>query len=330
MDIMDQLRENVKGQGIRIVFPEGNDKRIQMGAIKLHNEGEVEPILLGEEEEILKVAKENDLDLSGIQIIDPKKYEDMDRMVEEFVKIRKGKATEEDAKKAMLDPTYLGTMMTQLGIFDGMVSGAVHSTGETVRPALQIVKTRPGYSRISGSMLMLGPNGERYIFSDVAIMMKPDAQELAEVAIVSAQTAQEFGIEPRVAMLSFSTKGSAENEDTIKVIRATEIAQEMNPDLKLDGELQFDAAIAPEVGSLKAPDSKVAGTANVFIFPDLQAANIGYKIGQRLGGYEAIGPILQGLNKPISDLSRGCNAEEVYKLTLVTANQAVQGRKNKQ
>ncbi len=324
MDIIDQLRENIRGKGVKIVFPEGTDKRIQAGAIRLKSEGEIEPILLGNAQQIADVAKANNLDLTGISIVDPMLYSGSEELIREFMAVRKGKATREVAARLMKDTTYFGTMMVYLGHYDGMVSGAVNSTGDTVRPALQIIKTKPGHSRISGSMLMLGPNGERYIFSDVAINMKPDAQELAEIAVVSAATAREFGMDPKVAMLSFSTKGSAENEDTVKVVRATELARGIAPDLNLDGELQFDAAIAPEVGTLKAPGSPVAGYANVFIFPDLQAANIGYKVGQRLGGYEAIGPILQGLNKPISDLSRGCNVEEVYKLTLVTANQAVQ------
>lgn len=219
---------------------------------------------------------------------------------------------------------YFGTMLVYTGKADGLVSGAVFSTGDTVRPALQIIKTRPGVSRTSGAMLMLGQNGEKYMFADIAINITLEPQELAEVAVETAKTARIFDIDPKVAMLSFSTMGSAKHELAERVAEATKIAKELAPDLALDGEMQFDAAIAPEVGAKKAPNSPVAGKANVFIFPDLQAGNIGYKIAQRLGGYEAIGPILQGLNMPISDLSRGSNEEDIYKLSLITAAQALE------
>jgi phosphate acetyltransferase len=205
-----------------------------------------------------------------------------------------------------------------------MVSGAIHSTGDTVRPALQIIKTKPGVSRTSGAFLMVrGRDQEKYLFSDCAINVNPSAQELAEIAVESAKTAELFDIEPKVAMMSFSTKGSAKSPEVEKVAEATKIAQELAPDFLIDGELQFDAAYIPGVAQLKAPDSQVAGQATVFVFPELQSGNIGYKIAQRFGGFEAIGPILQGLNKPVSDLSRGCNEEDVYKLSIITAAQSL-------
>ena len=211
-----------------------------------------------------------------------------------------------------------------MGLADGMVSGAVHSTGDTVRPALQIIKTKPGVSRTSGAFLMVrGRDQEKYLFSDCAINVSPNAQELAEIAVDSAKTAELFDIDPKVAMLSFSTKGSAKAPEVDKVVEATKIAQELAPNYQIDGELQFDAAYVASVGQLKAPESPVAGKATVFVFPDLQAGNIGYKIAQRFGGFEAIGPILQGLNKPVSDLSRGANEEDVYKLSIITAAQAL-------
>ena len=227
-------------------------------------------------------------------------------------------------EELLKDENYFGTMLTHMGITDGLVSGAIHSTGDTVRPALQIIKTKPGISRTSGAFLMMrGNEQEKYLFSDCAINVAPSPQELAEIAIASAETAKMFDIEPRVAMLSFSTKGSAKAEQADATIEATRIAKELAPELAIDGELQFDAAYNQSVAQLKAPESEVAGKANVFVFPDLQSGNIGYKIAQRLGNFEAIGPILQGLNKPISDLSRGCNEEDVYKLSIITAAQAL-------
>ena len=223
------------------------------------------------------------------------------------------------------DVNYFGTMMVQLGEAEGMVSGAAHTTGDTVRPALQIIKTKPGVSRTSGAMIMLGNNGEKYLFADIAINTSLDEQQIAEIAISSSETAKVFGIDPKVGLLSFSTNGSAVTPESEKMSKAAKLAKELAEkeglNIPIDGEMQFDAAISPQVARKKIPNSDVAGKAKVFIFPDLQAANIGYKIGQRLGGYEALGPILQGLNKPVNDLSRGCNEEDVYKLTILTANQ---------
>lgn len=323
MDLFESLKEKINGKDLKIVFPEGNEPRILGAAARLKKEGLLVPVLLGNAEEVKKAAADGGFDIEGIEIMDPENYDEFDAMVDSFVERRKGKATEEDARKMLKNVNYFGTMLTYMDKMDGMVSGAVHSTGDTVRPALQIVKTKPGVSRTSGSFVMIGPDGERYLFADCAINITLSDKEMAEVAVESAKTAELFGIDPKVAMLSFSTMGSAKSEESEKVQRATEMAKELAPELAIDGEIQFDAAIAPEVGKQKAPDSKVAGEATVFIFPSLEAGNIGYKIAQRLGKFEAIGPILQGLNKPISDLSRGCNEEDVYKLAIITAAQSL-------
>ncbi|MFC6323014.1 phosphate acetyltransferase [Companilactobacillus baiquanensis] len=318
MDLFDSLKNKIDGKNFTIVFPEGNEPRILRAALRLHNESVLKPILIGNKDEIAKVATEYSADLKDITIIDPETYADFDAMVESFVERRKGKNTKEQAEKMLKDNNYFGTMLVYMGKADGMVSGSVHSTGDTVRPALQIVKTAPGSSRISGSFIMQ-KGDERYMFGDCAININPNAQELAEIAVQTAKTAKLFDIDPKVAMLSFSTKGSAKSDEVTKVAEATEIAHKLAPEIELDGELQFDASFVPSVGAQKAPGSKVAGHANVFIFPELQSGNIGYKIAQRFGGFEAIGPILQGLNKPISDLSRGCNEEDVYKTAILTA-----------
>ncbi len=323
-DLFDGLKAKIAGKNLKIVFPEGIEPRIIGAAYRLQAEELVTPILLGSVEEISATLRARGLQSSLFTIIDPADYDHFDEMVESFVARRAGKVTEEQARDILLDVNYFGTMLVYMGLADGLVSGAVHSTADTVRPALQIIKTKPGVSRTSGAFLMVRAYGkEKYIFSDCAINIKPGAQELAEIAIDSAATATLFDIEPRVAMLSFSTNGSGASEDVTKVVEATQIAKDLRPDLKIDGEMQFDAAFVPEVGRLKFPDSQVAGNASVFVFPDLQSGNIGYKIAQRIGNFEAIGPILQGLNKPVSDLSRGSNEEDVYKLSIITAAQAL-------
>lgn len=322
MELMESLKAQIEGKNVRIVLPEGKEPRILEAASRLHKESILVPVLVGSVDAIKAVAAEKNIDIEGVEIVDPANYDEFDAMVDSFVERRKGKATVEDAKKKLLDENYFGTMLTYMGKVDGMVSGAVHSTGDTVRPALQIIKTKPGVSRTSGAFVMM-KGDTRYIFGDCAINIELDAEGLAGVAVESAKTAKMFGIDPKVAMLSFSTKGSAKHDLATKVEEATKLAHELDPELELDGELQFDAAIVESVGNQKAPGSKVAGHANVFIFPSLEAGNIGYKIAQRLGGFEALGPILQGLNKPITDLSRGCNAEDVYKLSIITACQSV-------
>lgn len=325
MDIWASLESKIKGKNITIVYPEGNDVRI-LGAVARHQkDGLLVPILVGEESEVKALAKENNIDLGAAQILNPKSYEGFEEMVQSFVERRKGKVDEQKARTMLLDPNYFGTMLVYMGKADGMVSGAIHSTGDTVRPALQIVKMAPGASRVSGAMVMM-KGEERYLFSDVAINITTDAQAMGEIAVVSANTAKTFDIDPKVALLSFSTMGSAVSPESEKVREATKIAQNLAPELPIDGELQFDAAFVERVGKQKAPNSKVAGHANVFIFPSLEAGNIGYKIAQRLGDFEALGPILQGLAKPINDLSRGCDEEDAYRLGIITAAQASEAK----
>lgn len=307
---------------MKIVFPEGLDERILVAVNNLAGNKVLKPIVVGNKEDIQAKAKELNLTLDGVDIFDPHTYEGMEELVQAFVERRKGKATEEQARKALLDENYFGTMLVYKGLADGLVSGAAHSTADTVRPALQIIKTKEGVKKTSGVFIM-ARGDEQYVFADCAINIAPDSQDLAEIAIESANTAQMFDIDPRVAMLSFSTKGSAKSDETDKVAEAVKIAKEKAPELTLDGEFQFDAAFVPSVAEKKAPDSDIKGDANVFVFPSLEAGNIGYKIAQRLGGFEAVGPILQGLNMPVNDLSRGCNAEDVYNLALITAAQAL-------
>ena len=322
MDIFEELTQKIKGKNIKIVFPEGEEERILKAVVRLKEENLITPIVLGKVSDVEKTAQKINKSLDGIKIIDPNTADHFDEMVEKFLEVRKAKNTKEDALRLLKDVNYYGTMLVKTKKANGMVSGAVHSTGDTVRPALQIIKTKPGVSRTSGAMIMLGKD-KRYVFADVAINITLNENELAEVAIETAKTAKLFGIDPKVALLSFSTKGSAKHELSTKVANAANIAKKLAPDLQLDGELQFDAAFVPSVGKQKAKDSNVAGYANVFIFPDLQSGNIGYKIAQRLGGLQAIGPILQGLNSPVSDLSRGCNEEDVYKIAIITAAQSL-------
>ena len=324
MDLFESLKDKINGKHLRIVFPEGEDPRVLGAAVRLAADGLVQAIVLGNPDKIQSLAAEKSWDLSKLTVRDPEHDELHDQMVTAFVERRKGKATQEQAEKIVQNANYFGTMLVYMKKADGMVSGAVHSTADTVRPALQIIKTRPGVHLVSGAFIMQRGRDERYLFADNAINIDPDADQLAEIAIESAKTAALFDIEPpRVALLSFSTKGSAKGPQVDKVVEATKKAHELAPDLALDGELQFDAAFVPTVAKQMAPDSKVAGEANVFIFPELQSGNIGYKIAQRFGGFEAIGPILQGLNQPVSDLSRGANEEDVYKLAIITAAQTL-------
>lgn len=324
LELFESLKSKVLGKNVRVVFPEGTEPRILGAVVRLQAENLVHPVLLGNVDEIKQSAKDHGFDVENIEIIDPSTYGEMEEMVAAFVERRKGKATEEQAREILKDENYFGTMLTHMGKVDALVSGAVHSTGDTVRPALQIIKTKPGVSRTSGAFIMMRGRGqEKYLFSDCAINVNPSAQELAEIAVESAKTAEMFDIDPKVALLSFSTKGSAKAEEVTKVAEATRIAKELAPQYEIDGEMQFDAAFVKSVADQKAPGSNVAGEASVFVFPELQSGNIGYKIAQRFGNFEAIGPILQGLNKPISDLSRGCNEEDVYKTAIITANQAL-------
>ncbi|WP_301107262.1 phosphate acetyltransferase [Sporosarcina sp.] len=321
-DLFDGIRAQLEGKGKTIVLPEGEDVRILEAAVHLQKEGIVTPVLLGNEEAVKKAAADGGYDISEIELIDPANASYREELAEKFTERRAGKATIEQAREQVKDVNYFGTMLIYTGRVDGLVSGAAHSTADTVRPALQIIKTKPGISKTSGAFIMMKEE-ERLIFADCAITVNPSAKELAEIAVESTKTAKAFGIDPRVAMLSFSTKGSAVTEETEKVVEAASIAKEMAPELLIDGEFQFDAAYIPAVAAKKAPNSVIKGDANVFIFPTLDAGNIGYKLTERLGGYEAIGPILQGLNGPVNDLSRGCSAEDVYKLSLITAAQSL-------
>lgn len=324
MSVFELFKKQVKNAKVkpRIVFPEGEDVRILDAATRLEAEGLVKVILLGSEDKIRSVAQENNFNLTNIRIIDPDNYPEFDQMCAKFVEVRHGKNTLEDAKKMLKQTTYFGTMLVKMGEADGMVSGAAHSTADTVRPALQIVKTAKGMHRVSGVMIM-ERGDERYIFSDCAMNIDPDSETLAEIGYQAVKIAKMIEIEPRVAFLSFSTKGSAQGEMVTKVVDAVKKFKEDHPDIPADGELQFDAAFVPSVGERKAPGSKVAGHANVFIFPELQSGNIGYKIAQRLGNFSAVGPVLEGLAAPINDLSRGASSEDVYLMGILTAAQAL-------
>lgn len=315
--IIDELKSKITGKGLRVVFPESHDERILEAASKLGEEGLLKPILIGNPIEI-----SSKFDLSTCEIIDPKNFEKYDEMVDSFVTRRKGKNTKEQALTMLLDENYFGTMLVYMKLADGLVSGATRSTGDTVRPALQIIKTKPGVSRTFGYFLMIRDQ-EKYIFGDCAINPNPTAEDLAEFAIESAKAAEMFGITPKVALLSFSTNGSAITDESEKMLKATKLAQAANSGYEIDGEMQFDAAFVPSVAAKKYPESAVAGKTNTFIFPDLNSGNIGYKIAQRLGNFEAMGPILAGLNSPVNDLSRGCDSHDVYNTAIITAAQVL-------
>ena len=329
--MFESMIETLKANLRKIVFTEGPDARILEAASRLKKDGFLTPILVGNVAEVTAAAKAGNFDIEGLEILDPATYPAMEEMVEKMVELRKGKLTADDCRKALSKGNYFGTMLVKMGYADALLGGATYSTADTVRPALQLVKTKKGAHLVS-SCFILVRGDEKLAMGDCAInidyqdtvdkdgnVVVSAAQKLAEVAIETAKTAKVFGIDPKVAMLSFSTKGSGKGGTVALSQQATAIAKEMAPDLALDGEMQFDAAVSPVVGQLKFPGSKVAGYANTFIFPCIEAGNIGYKIAQRLGGYEAYGPILQGLNAPINDLSRGCNADEVYKMAIITA-----------
>lgn len=328
MSLLDVLQEKLSGKNVRIVLPEGEDERVLAAAVELQATDYVTPVLLGNEANVKALAADKGFDIAQIELIDPATSDLKQELVEAFVERRKGKATEEQAQEMLQNVNYFGTMLVYTGKAQGLVSGAAHSTGDTVRPALQIIKTKPGVSKTSGIFFMI-KDDQQYIFGDCAINPTLEAQDLAEIAVESAKSAQSFDMSPRVAMLSFSTKGSAKSDDVEKVSTAVELAQEKIAEAQLedvivDGEFQFDAAIVPEVAKKKAPGAQIQGDANVFIFPSLEAGNIGYKIAQRLGGFDAVGPVLQGLNSPVNDLSRGCSTEDVYNLSIITAAQALQ------
>lgn len=310
--LIDELKKKLEGKNASIILPEGEDERVREAAKILKKEGIIEPIVLTDREEI-----------EGVKTINVHDY-DITEMVDAFVERRNGKIDAEGAKKLVLeDKNYFGTMLVYMKKASGLVSGACHSTANTVRPALQIIKMKKPFKKTSGVFVMM-KGTEKYIFTDCAINIAPTSEDIAENAIISYDTAKAFGIdEPKIALLSFSTKGSASSPEVDKVADALKLIKEQAPNLVIDGELQFDAAFVPKVGETKAKGSPVAGHANVFVFPSLEAGNIGYKIAQRMGGFEAIGPILQGLNSPVNDLSRGCSTEDVVALSYLTAAQSL-------
>lgn len=322
MALFEALNKKIVNTGVKIVLPEGIDERVLTAANRLAAEGNIGVIVLGNKDEINAKAESLNLMMKDITVIDPATSELMKEMIPAFVAKRNGKVTEDQAKEMLKNVNYFGTMLVEMGHAHGLVSGAMHSTADTVRPALQIIKTKPGVKRTSGVFIIFKDN-LRFIFADCAINVNPDSEALAEIAVQSAETAKNFGIDPKVAMLSFSSHGSAVTEESTKVANATKLAKEMAPELVIDGEIQFDAAVVPVVAQAKVPNSPLGGNANVFVFPTLDAGNIGYKIAQRFGKFEAVGPVLQGLNRPVNDLSRGCNADDVYYLALITAGQAV-------
>lgn len=331
MDILEKMRQRAKENPQRIVLPEGDEPRTLEAANQLLKEELAKIILIGNPEVINQMAKEKGYEyISKAIIVDPETNENMPTYAELLYNLRKSKGmTIEEATELAKNPLYLGCLMIKNGDADGELAGARNTTGNTIRPAFQILKTKPGVSVVSGAFLMLTPAtqlGENgfLVFADCAVNPCPTSEELAQIAVSTAETARILGgFNPRVAMLSFSTKGSAKHELVDKVTKATELAKELAPDLMIDGELQADAALIASVGALKAPNSKVAGKANVLVFPDLQAGNIGYKLVERFSGAQAIGPILQGIAAPVNDLSRGCSVDDIVKMVIITANQAM-------
>ena len=317
--LIDKLKANPR----KIVFTEGTDPRILEASARLLSGTFLTPILIGNEAEVQKAAEDAGFNIRGAIIIDPETYENMEAMVEKMVALRKGKMTAEECRATLKRGNYFGTMLVAMGEADALLGGATYSTADTVRPALQLVKTKPGNKIVSSCFIMVRPSatGDNDVLAmaDCAINIKPNEDELVEIAVETAKCAKLFGVDPKVAFLSYSTKGSGKGEDVDKMRNACAKAKEAMPGIPVDGEMQFDAAVSPTVGQLKFPGSPVAGYANTFIFPDINAGNIGYKIAQRLGGFDAYGPILLGLNAPINDLSRGCNAQEVYSMAIITA-----------
>ncbi len=332
MGLFEKLTAKAKSSRQRIVLPEGTEPRTLIAAARIIAEGIADIILIGNPKEIMDKA--NELKLTNIEkatLVDPNDEKVLDKYAPLFFELRKSKGISmDDARKTAANPLYLGCLMIKNGDADGQVAGALNTTGNVLRAAFQVIKTKPGINVVSGAFVMVLPEGSAFgtngllIFADCAVIPDPTAPELAQIAVSAAQTARDIaGMEPRVAILSFSTKGSAKHEKVDKVIEATKIAKEMAPTLPLDGELQADAALVPSVGSSKAPNSDIAGKANVLVFPNLEVGNIAYKLVQRLGGVEAVGPVLQGLAAPVNDLSRGCSPDDIYKTIIITCNQAI-------
>ena len=335
MSLMNQIVERAKANKQRIVLPEGTEERTLKAANQLLADEVADLILIGNPEEIANLAKEWGLENIGkATIIDPENHPKKEEYAELLCELRKKKGmTIEEARKLVVNPLYLGCLIIKSGDADGQLAGAKNTTGDVLRPALQIIKTTPGITCVSGGMLLLtqapecGENGVLFV-GDVAVTPMPDANQLAQIAVCTAQTAQAVaGIDPRVAMLSFSTKGSAKHEVVDKVTEALAIAKEMAPELKIEGELRADAALVPRIGQSKAPGSEIAGYANVLVFPSLEVGNISYKMVERLGHATAIGPVLQGIARPVNDLSRGCSIDDIYNMVAITAMQAIAAKK---
>ena len=336
MDLLSQIVARAKANKQRIVLPEAEEERTLCAADKVLADDIAKIILIGNPDKVHALAKEKGLtNIDKAVLIDPENYEKSEELAEKLAELRKSKGmTIEEARKLVKNPLYLGCMIIKTEGADGQISGALSTTGDTLRPALQIIKCAPGITCVSGGMLLIskqaqyGENGV-LVIGDVAVTPMPDAAQLSQIAVCTAQTAKSVAgfADPRVAMLSFSTKGSAKHEVVDKVIEATRLAKELDPSLKIDGELQADAALVPSVGSKKAPGSEIAGNANVLVFPNLEVGNIGYKLVQRLGDAVAIGPILQGIARPVNDLSRGCSVEDIYYMVAITACQAMDAKK---
>ncbi len=318
--LINILKENPK----KIIFPEGTDNRILEASSRLLASNFLKPIVIGNEEEVFAAAENSGFNINGITVIDPEKYDRKEEMVELFCELRKSKGvTPDEARQILKKSNYFGTMLVKMGEADALLGGATYSTADTVRPALQLIKTKPGKSIVSSCFILVREratgNNEVIAMADCAININPNEDELVEISLEAINCAKTFGIDPKVAFLSYSTLGSGKGDTVDKMRNACRKAQEKAPDIPMEGEIQFDAAVAPRVARSKCPESEVGGHANTFIFPDINAGNIGYKIAQRFGGFDAYGPILLGLNAPINDLSRGCNAAEVYSMAIVTA-----------
>ncbi|MBO4871604.1 MAG: phosphate acetyltransferase [Muribaculaceae bacterium] len=330
--LFEELRAKAVANRQRIILPESTEPRTMRAADRLLADAVADIILIGDSNEI--IAKAAELGLNNINkatIINPADGKAIEKYAQLFYELRKNKGiTIEEARKKAQDPLYLGCLIIKNGEADGQVAGAMNTTGNVLRAAFQVLKTAPGIKVVSGAFIMMLPEGSPYgergimVFADCAVLPNPTAEELAQIAVSAEKTARDIaGIDPKVAMLSFSTKGSAKHENVDKVVIATQLAREMNPNMKIDGELQADAALVPSVGASKAPGSEIAGKANVLVFPDLGVGNIAYKLVQRIGGATAVGPVLQGLAAPVNDLSRGCNEEDIYKTVILTCNQAI-------
>lgn len=322
--ILDDLAAKVKGKKIKLVFTEGEDYRIQEAVMHLVQDDICAPILLGNKAAIAEIEKKYNFDLKGCDIIDPDEYKGFENMVAQFMEIRKGKTTEENARKLLHQTNYFGTMLVKLGFADGLLGGATYSTADTVRPALQVIRTKPGEKLVSSCFLLI-KGDEQLVFGDCGININPTAAQLVDITIQTARSTKNFGKDPVVALLSYSTNGSAKGDDVTKMQECLAKLKEMPLDFPVDGEMQFDCAVNEDVAKKKFPGSPVAGHANTFIFPNISAGNIAYKVAARLGGYTAMGPLLQGINAPINDLSRGCTWEEVYNNAIITAHEKLVG-----